>query len=475
MAGASTFAHAAKALVGRDPLRHGSSFGRNFCGSGSLFLAVSHAVASGWDDFEMELYPSVDHIPGEAVKRFAVARKGDGLHFRFFDGSGKIILDAEDANLPGQDSAGLVRDIKSQLGGLQAAGPKEHLVQQLWQLLHADLSEGLKLENNIAEPVHGDPTVQFRWAAISAIARSLSKKEFDKALEIAKVNFDRVIGRLGLGLQLGDAKPGTEDDELFRKVQEVLGGNWTPTCWMVWDALSQLNDNDGHRPPRECTWLLYAPTTGDGEEGGAAFRIVVEAVPGPAIVVPNWWQLGLLPFPIGEKRTPFVPAIQEALSWVLRNQPNQRRIRWHLVPPQPGAGTGNWWEGLSGPSGMAAATWAARALFRKLDPNQDGKDDCLEENTAVTAAMKDGRFLAVDGLPAKFAAARRTKKIDRIFLANDQTPPPNPGIAIDRAEDIVRFEERVSLEDIFDNYRKGRQLHFDYRPREEPKTPGDAS
>ncbi|MBY0458092.1 MAG: hypothetical protein K2V38_12190, partial [Gemmataceae bacterium] len=236
------------------------------------------------------------------------------------------------------------------------------------------------------------------------------------------------------------------------------------------DVLRQVQ---GRRPTAwERTWLLSAPDVRAPK--GLAWRLVVEAVPGPSgSVSPDWWKFGLLPCPTTRTRSEwFIPAMQAAIADVTRQRP-ECRLCWHLEPAgQPS----QWWLGLWGDSGTAAAGVVAHALFERLADEHPLPDDesYLNPGLAITAAARGAALASVarESLPAKLRTAQEGVDVAEVLVATGQDVSNEAravGVRISHAASVQEaYDLMRGMEAVFDNYRNAQRREFEYHPADTP-------
>jgi hypothetical protein len=264
-------------------------------------------------------------------------------------------------------------------------------------------------------------------------------------------------------------------------------GPSTPGAFIVGDLIHQIN--------KTIEPLLVEKTPVLFGGGGLVLYLVVEAIDGPSgWVTPNYWRLGMIPFPRPEEnpRRHLPAAIQRTMRLAMpKDVP--LRLRWHFE--------GFDWKSrgipLVGRSIEAAAACAALAIVERYrDQNKPSRDPhektvrrinpILDDKVAVTGHVDDGGDLPFAEWPIKKVSentiqdklrAAANKKIDTVCVAADQPlegieVPPNVRLEkIKTVQDAYRILD--NYQDILDCYRDHVRSQFEMQWDEQntPVTP----
>jgi hypothetical protein len=218
-----------------------------------------------------------------------------------------------------------------------------------------------------------------------------------------------------------------------------------PGGWVVYDLLWHWQNTDPSKPApaapdvraSESTPFL-AVTSGSGR----VYRLVVELLDGPpGLVTPDWWPMGLLPFPqlpAGAKTrderdrdADFAEAANRLLTATVKflGDGKRLRLRWRVEPFRRDHSPGG--NPICGRSGEAAVACVGAAVFEALAyPGEP----ILNPSAAITA-MVDGddpdvgkRTLSpvhAPTIPDKFQAAAEVGLVE-VLVADGQKPDQLP-------------------------------------------------
>lgn len=191
----------------------------------------------------------------------------------------------------------------------------------------------------------------------------------------------------------------------FRKSCEFLdqkiGSQVVRWSLGYWRALGFVSDFlNGTGQPIQGSFVERAPILIANDSVGRVLWLVAERMPGPAIVTPHWWKLGLVH--LGDGQSPdLLVQVQSTLSSVLRSQKESWQVRWWLETYPNG---GDWHEEIdTAPSIQAAAGCLVLALA-----DDHATRPVLDSRAVVSAQLDEHEHLLdVGHVERKIDACKR--------------------------------------------------------------------
>lgn len=183
-----------------------------------------------------------------------------------------------------------------------------------------------------------------------------------------------------------------------------LGPGWTVARWRTLSFINDWQNKTGqllNDTATERTPLFLA-----GERSGRVLWLVVDRMPGPPIITPHWWRLGLVP--LGDKE-PLLHAIHRGIQVVLTANSSRFHVRWWLEE-YPG---GNGWHDVIDEA-ESAQTAAACVTMALCEPKQE--HPVLDGKAGISAKLPDGlidRQLASIELESVSREAMKTQTAER--------------------------------------------------------------
>jgi len=243
----------------------------------------------------------------------------------------------------------------------------------------------------------------------------IDRKTFDVIHQIAmiyvrepdsKIDLQRLSLALNGLVSVSNLPSATSDDIVaYEDARAALrlakpADKWTAADWqMLGFANDAISPPESAKIPIERTPVFVAD-----DHIGRVLWLAADRIPGPAMVTPHWWRIGLVP--LGPNRE-LVTAIQKAMQAVINGDDDRRHhIRW-WIEEHPGGG--GWFEEI-GEAGSAqvAAACVARALREPevshpiLDPKA-GVSATFDTSVAATDSTPIGK---VDEVRKKTKAAQ---------------------------------------------------------------------
>jgi hypothetical protein len=200
--------------------------------------------------------------------------------------------------------------------------------------------------------------------------------------ELMRCSADRILSDDDLCAK--DGEPGwySKAKSELERFGLKLGKTWSMENWrtlsFVMDGLNQ-SDNRLEGTAIERTPLFLA-----GPDSGRVLYLVVERIPGPPIITPHWWRLGLVPL---GKHDQLLHAIHRGIQAVLSARSSRFHVRWWLdVYP----GGGGWHDDINDKDNNSAQVAAACATLALCEPQQT--ESILDTKVGVSGKLPDGEL-----------------------------------------------------------------------------------
>jgi len=208
-----------------------------------------------------------------------------------------------------------------------------------------------------------------------------------------------------IGLNQNSLAPNSYQENWFRKSCEFLDQKtglhvvrWSLGYWRALGFISDFLNGTGQ--PIQGSFVERTPILIANDSVGRVLWLVAERMPGPAIVTPHWWKLGLVH--LGDDPAPdLLVQVQSTVSSVLRSQTESWQVRWWLETYPKG---GDWHEIIdTAPSIQAAAGCLVLALA-----DDHATRPVLDSRAVVSAQLDEHEHLLdVGHVERKIDACKR--------------------------------------------------------------------